>query len=90
MEQVNPFRYSLLTGGNPARSLREPHPTIHKLSFAKGIFTVLLAELNLLPEHPGTKNWATMGSIEAAAHQQIERTVEEVTQSYATDGIIRP
>jgi deoxyribodipyrimidine photo-lyase len=57
-----------------------------KLSFAKGISSPSsLAELNLLPEHPWHQKLGNHWEVsEAAAHRQIERTVEEVTQSYAT------
>jgi deoxyribodipyrimidine photo-lyase len=57
-----------------------------KLSFAKGIPSPSsLAELDLLPEHPWHQKLGNHWKVsEAAAHQQIERTVEEVTHSYAT------
>ena len=41
--------------------------------------------LGLLPEHPWHQKLGNHWEVsEAAAHQQIARTVEEVTQSYAT------
>ena len=57
-----------------------------KLSFAKAISSPSsLVELDLLPEHPWHQKLGNHWEVsEAAAHQQIERTVEEVTQSYAT------
>ena len=44
-----------------------------------------LTELALLPDHPWHNKMGTHWEVsESAAHQQIERTVEEVTRSYAT------
>ena len=44
-----------------------------------------LADLDLLPSHPWHRKLANHWEVsESAAHQQLERTVNEVTQSYAT------
>ena len=44
-----------------------------------------LTELALLPDHPWHNKMGTHWEVsESAAHQQIERTTEEVTRSYAT------
>ena len=58
----------------------------HKLRFTPNLSSPsTLAELDLLPEHPWHQKLGNHWEVsEAAAHQQIERTVAEVTQSYAT------
>ena len=58
----------------------------HKLRFTPNLSSPsTLAELGLLPEHPWHQKLGNHWEVsEAAAHQQIERTVAEVTQSYAT------
>ena len=44
-----------------------------------------LTDLTLLPDHPWHNKMGAHWEVsESAAHQQIERTVEEVTRSYAT------
>ena len=58
----------------------------HKLRFTPNLSSPsTLAELDLLPEHQWHQKLGNHWEVsEAAAHQQIERTVAEVTQSYAT------
>ena len=57
-----------------------------KLRFAQGLPTIsTLDSLSLLPEHPWHNKLSSHWEVsEEAAHRQIERTVEEVTHSYAT------
>ena len=66
---------------------REPaNYAVKKLSFAQGLPMISsLDGLNLLPEHPWHHKLGEHWEVsEEAAHHQIERTVEEVTHSYAT------
>jgi deoxyribodipyrimidine photo-lyase len=60
--------------------------SLNKLTFAQGLSAVSsLDELGLLPEHPWHNKLGDHWEVsEEAAHRQIERTVEEVTPSYAT------
>ncbi len=66
---------------------REPADySLAKLSFLRPIHSIAsLDELGLLPDHPWTGKLSDHWSVsESSAHQQLERTVNEVTHSYAT------
>ena len=60
--------------------------SVNKLTFAQGLSAgSSLDGLGLLPEHPWHNKLGEHWEVsEDAAHRQIERTVEEVTHSYAT------
>jgi deoxyribodipyrimidine photo-lyase len=60
--------------------------SVNKLTFAQGLSAgSSLDSLGLLPEHPWHNKLGDHWEVsENAAHRQIERTVEEVTHSYAT------
>jgi deoxyribodipyrimidine photo-lyase len=60
--------------------------SVNKLTFAQGLSAgSSLDSLGLLPEHPWHNKLGDHWEVsEDAAHRQIERTVEEVTHSYAT------